>query len=314
MRYTEEHAYGYAVQLWRTKGSLIGLFMASAGLAGDTPTGRIEDVHYDPATGRIRFEARISMGTDARDRPTRDVFAFDGMLTGKGLIGEIAQSVAEGSSPPLKTRVMLRPATHEIAGFTSVDAWREWADFILEIRGPKWKPLDTYLRPEFVMKKASYPDQWHLPKAISPRQAIQFAVDALERRGVREIRICEIAWVVAPLGAAIIQATGSWKRSGSSFDTFVLGIRDGTEAKHGLAAGDEAYVVARGVGADRKEMYYTSLEKGGHERVLEYGTEEAVDDVLFEFVSREELKALPNKCNPSPSPKKLGAGAGPGTH
>jgi hypothetical protein len=57
-------------------------------------------------------------------------------------------------------------------------------------------------------------------------------------------------------------------------------------------------------------MYYTSLEKGGRERLLGYGTEEAVDDLLFEFVSREELKALPDKCNPSPKKPD----AGPGTH
>lgn len=297
MRYTEEHAYGYAVQLWRTKnGSLIGFFMASAGLAGDTPTGRIENLRYDPATGRIRFAARLSLGTDPRNRPTRDVFEFSGTLTRDSLIGEIAQSVAEGASPPLKTRVMLRPAKHEIPKFTSAEEWEAWARFILQIRGPKWEPLDTYLRPEFVMNEPRYPELWHGPKPISPRQALRFAVDALERRAVRNIRMCQIAWVQAPLGAAIIQATGRWERGGSSFDAFVFGIRDGTEAKHGHPAGDEAYLVARGAGADGKETYYTSGEKGGRERVLAYNPEPELDDLLFEFVSREELAALPKKC------------------
>lgn len=281
MRYTEEHAYGYAVQLWRARnGSLIGLFMASAGLAGDTPTGRIENVHFDPVTGRIRFAARLSLGTDPRDQPTRDLFEFSGTLVREGLIGEIAQSVAEGASPPLETRVMLRPAKHETQNFTSAEEWEAWVKRILQIRGPKWEPLDTYLRREFVMNEPQYPEQWHLPRPISPRQALRFAVEALERRGVRGIRMCEITWIQAPLGAAIIQATGGWKRGGSSFDAFALAIRDGTEAKRGHPAGEEAYLVARGIGADGKETYHTSGE----------------DDLLFEFVSREELRALPKKC------------------
>ena len=36
MRYTEEHAYGYIVELWRAEDCLFGLFLSSSGLMGDT--------------------------------------------------------------------------------------------------------------------------------------------------------------------------------------------------------------------------------------------------------------------------------------
>ena len=41
MRYTDEHAYGYTVMLWRAGDCLFGLFESSRGLAGDTPIGEL---------------------------------------------------------------------------------------------------------------------------------------------------------------------------------------------------------------------------------------------------------------------------------
>jgi hypothetical protein len=38
MRFTEEHAYGYRVDLWWAGPCRFGLFEASEGLSGDTPT------------------------------------------------------------------------------------------------------------------------------------------------------------------------------------------------------------------------------------------------------------------------------------
>jgi hypothetical protein len=51
VRYTAEHAYGYAVQLWRDGDRLIGLLMVSEGLQGDTPTGMLENVRFNSRTG-----------------------------------------------------------------------------------------------------------------------------------------------------------------------------------------------------------------------------------------------------------------------
>ncbi len=49
MRYTEEHAYGYTVQLWRQGDALFGFFLASYGLAGDTPAGMLEQLQIPDA-------------------------------------------------------------------------------------------------------------------------------------------------------------------------------------------------------------------------------------------------------------------------
>src|SRR6059036_1337382 len=62
MRYTEEHAYGYTVDLWRAGDCLFGFLLASEGLAGDTPTGLLEEVQYNERTGALSFRARLSTG------------------------------------------------------------------------------------------------------------------------------------------------------------------------------------------------------------------------------------------------------------
>src|SRR5438046_1449435 len=62
MRFTDEHAYGYGVELWRQGDTLFGLFSASEGLAGDTPTGMLEDVKFDSRTRKLSFKAKLTIG------------------------------------------------------------------------------------------------------------------------------------------------------------------------------------------------------------------------------------------------------------
>src|ERR1700687_2901591 len=87
MRYTEEHAYGYSVQLWREGATVFGLFLASEGLAGDTPTGLLDDLKYDSRSGRLSFRAKLTMGLDARQQPSHDLFEFDGKLNTRAVSG-----------------------------------------------------------------------------------------------------------------------------------------------------------------------------------------------------------------------------------
>jgi hypothetical protein len=95
MRFTEEHQYGSEVALWKTGNLLIGHFMHSEGLAGDTPTGLIENVNYDPNSGEIGFQAKLSMGDhfckEHNGVPSRDIFVFKGILKGKIMSGVIKQ-------------------------------------------------------------------------------------------------------------------------------------------------------------------------------------------------------------------------------
>jgi len=79
MRYTEEHAYGYAVELWRDGGSIIGLFLAAEGPQGDSPTGMLENIKFNSHTGALSFTAKLTIGVaflpgwpaGALERPVR---------------------------------------------------------------------------------------------------------------------------------------------------------------------------------------------------------------------------------------------------
>jgi len=165
--------------------------------------------------------------------------------------------------------------------------------------------LDRHFAPGLELKEAVYPETWQNPKPISARQALEFTLHSLERRGVCDIRLCQIHWIAAPVGGAIVHATGHWKKDGVDFETFALGIRDGTEAKYGLQGGDEFFVLARGRDAKGAETYYESGQKGYSPRILRYS--EIVGDpekeLIFEFTSRDEMAELPGKCSAGRLPR-----------
>jgi len=133
MRYTEEHAYGYSVQLWREGASVFGLFLASQGLAGDTPTGLLDDLKYDARSGKLSFRTKLTMGTDARQEPTHDLFEFDGTLTAQAVSGVLKHGAASERINLRKLRpddALPQPRTY--------DEWKRQTDEILRRRGPKW--------------------------------------------------------------------------------------------------------------------------------------------------------------------------------
>jgi hypothetical protein len=147
MRYTEEHAYGSIVELWRAGSCLFGLFQVSEGLAGDTPTGELANVRYDPATGELGFAAKLTIGvTSVKGSnalvPSRDLFRFTGHLGNKVLKGTLQRSN--------QLRPDMRPVVDDIVSPVSIGGedfmiqagtygeWRNAAQSILQFRGPKW--------------------------------------------------------------------------------------------------------------------------------------------------------------------------------
>jgi hypothetical protein len=133
MRYTEEHAYGYSVQLWREDATVFGLFLASQGLAGDTPTGLLDDLKYDARSGKLSFKARLTMGIDARQQPTHDLFGFDGALSARAASGVLKHGAAS-------ERINLRKLQPDAAlpQPRTYDEWKRQTVEILRRRGPKW--------------------------------------------------------------------------------------------------------------------------------------------------------------------------------
>lgn len=156
VRFTEEHAYGYMVDLWRDGDSVVGLFFASEGLQGDTPTGMLENVKFNSRTGALSFTAKLTMGVTllpgGGQEPSRDLFEFSGTLK----VGEIrlapagyVEGVVTGTLKRSDPRQPARPASREsiqlkmqpqadlLPGNTYAE-WKRQVDEILKRRGPKW--------------------------------------------------------------------------------------------------------------------------------------------------------------------------------
>jgi hypothetical protein len=147
MRFTEEHAYGSILELWRAGNCLFGLFQVSEGLAGDTPTGRLSDVRYTPATGQLSFTAKLSTGittlTGSKEWvPTRDLFTFMGRMARKGVEGKLRRSDRlRSGSTPADSDITLPRITRDdgyLSDTWTYGEWRERAEGILRFRGPKW--------------------------------------------------------------------------------------------------------------------------------------------------------------------------------
>lgn len=143
-RFTGEHQHGAAVQLWREGGTLFGLFSYSQGLVGDTPTGMLEKVTFDPKTGRISFTARLTMGMHGcklhNNVPSQDIFYFDGVLSELSLSGTLAH--ADNLHQELETKkrdvVLTKLDERGITQYQSREQWEAAMKNILKFRSPKW--------------------------------------------------------------------------------------------------------------------------------------------------------------------------------
>lgn len=147
MRYTQEHAYGYTVLLWRAGDCYVGLFEASQGLAGDTPIGELQDLKYDGRTGRLSFSSKLTMGRTSvagtRDmEPSHDLFAFDGSLKGNAVTGVMTYTLENNRNvKPARTKLALRRSKAEaefMHGSVTYSEWRRRWNPVLQRRGPQW--------------------------------------------------------------------------------------------------------------------------------------------------------------------------------
>jgi hypothetical protein len=144
MRYTEEHAYGETVLVWRTENCIFGLFESSNGLQGDTPIGELQDVTHNLNTGALKFAVKLTMGviagpTSPTEQPSRDLFTFDGTLGPSGVTGALIHATQLGPRPArgIVLTASVRDAEF-MRGSATYEAWREKWEPILKRRGPKW--------------------------------------------------------------------------------------------------------------------------------------------------------------------------------
>ena len=169
--------------------------------------------------------------------------------------------------------------------------------FVLAFAVAACRTSDPQLAPGVTVEEAVYPEHTALPKPISSRVALRAAAAALERRGVRGVRICHVDWIAAPFGAAIVQATGRWEAREGRFNAFAISIYDGTEARYGHRGGDEHFVVALGADVSGAEILYDSARVSGPQFFRYQDIDDVTErELMFEFVSRETLEELPRTC------------------
>ena len=143
-RFTEEHQYGAEVELWEDGKTILGTFSYSQGLAGDTPTGLLENISIDRATGKISFIAKLTMGAHYckihNNVPSRDLFSFEGVISKTAITGKLKH--ADGlhlNMAPTEENVVLKKADEvDLFTYQSRSEWEASMKGILKFRGPKW--------------------------------------------------------------------------------------------------------------------------------------------------------------------------------
>jgi len=147
MQFTEEHAYGYTVEVWRKEHTVIGFFLSSEGLQGDTPTGLLDKVLFNPKTGQLSFQAKLTMGSlyggPDKEIPTKDLYEFQGTLTSDFLKGHLKHSELAGPKPQVKEEDILLKKSIEnsemdfMGGLKTVKDFQNWTE-VIKNRMPKW--------------------------------------------------------------------------------------------------------------------------------------------------------------------------------
>jgi len=142
-RLSDEHQYGYEVDLWQQGDRVFGLLLVGDGPAGDTPAGMLEDVEFDSHSGRLSFSARLTTGLHyCREHdgvPSRDVFRFSGVLSKRDLAGRFQHSEAlHPAEAPRTEHVALRRSARDLTVPASYAEWKADADRTLKRRGPRW--------------------------------------------------------------------------------------------------------------------------------------------------------------------------------
>jgi hypothetical protein len=143
MKVKGEHCSGHALQIWKSGEKLYGLFLACEGLAGDTPTGLLEQTKWVPETGQLSFTARLTLGSDVlqsgKQVPSKNEFSFKGALKETFMDGALSSidKAVEGTELTT-TSVHMVKRKSDMRSFPDYRRWKIAADRVLQVRGPKW--------------------------------------------------------------------------------------------------------------------------------------------------------------------------------
>ncbi len=90
----------------------------------------------------------------------------------------------------------------------------------------------------------------HFGGGISVREAILFAIQYLENKceSIKYIQICEVDWIVAPLGVYLINGKSNFHIEGKDYSIFRIGIKD--------KDGEKFVFIARGENDRGRVIWY----------------------------------------------------------
>lgn len=143
MHVQNEHCSGYSIRLWKSGEKLYGIFLACNGLAGDTPTGLLDDVMWDSVSQHISWKAKLTLGSDVLESgaqvPSKDDFSFAGVFKGNVISGKLTAHDQADPDADVSTRSIRLPrGPNELDSFADYGAWKRATDALLKLRGPRW--------------------------------------------------------------------------------------------------------------------------------------------------------------------------------
>lgn len=123
----DPHGEGYAVDLYESDGKLFGLFAYNPGSI-EVTSSQLVEVHWDKKRGKVAFKSKSSCCTEhagsvSRERPTRDLFIFEGKISRHALTGQLDHRDGYAADKPgVSEKVRLkRYADREVP--ESYEAW-----------------------------------------------------------------------------------------------------------------------------------------------------------------------------------------------
>ena len=126
---------------------------------------------------------------------------------------------------------------------------------------------------------------------ISPRKACWFAIEHLESKGVKDIVICEVHWIAAPLSGYLIDIKGKLTIDHEDYTTFRIGITDGFDEDAGKnPAGKEFVFIAFRKNTKGKSLW---IPRPGPDYKFKEGEAMPESLLIYEFLlNRERFETL----------------------
>ena len=147
VKHAGDDAFGYSLRLWKEGTRVFGLLSVYTGAPADPPVGLLEDVKFDPRSGELSFFARLSTGVvygqGHSGVASRDRFSFAGVMKRGEVLGTLRRSddlIREDRPQTARIRLLRSQSLTQDMNPpppTYVE-WKNWADEILQRRGPKW--------------------------------------------------------------------------------------------------------------------------------------------------------------------------------